>query len=132
MLRFLLGFLLCASSVVHAQSAFVNVGLGPDFQVKTVADSYDSTRFRMEVEVGEKNLGFTLQPAFGNDAFSLFLGPRFMYPIQIGKLPLFIIPDFTIGPDFGLRSVGRGGLCPITRGFRPGGLAGCSGSDCHP
>jgi hypothetical protein len=118
MLRFLLGFLLCASSVVHAQSAFVNVGIGPDIQVKSVSQSYDSTRFRMEVELGEKNFGFTLQPAFGDGAFSLFLGPRFMLPIQIGKLPLFIIPDFTIGPDFGFGYDTVGLAIDLKFGFR--------------
>jgi hypothetical protein len=101
MLRFLLGFLLCASSVVHAQSAFVNVGLGPDFQVKSVSQSYD-----------------TVQPAFGNDAFSLFLGPRLMLPIQIGKQPLFIIPDFTIGPDFGFSHDTIGFAVDLKFGFR--------------
>ena len=118
MLRFLLGFLLCASSVVYAQSAFVNVGLGPDIQVKSVAQSYDSTRFRMEVELGEKNFGFTLQPAFGNDAFSLFLGPRLMLPIQIGVLPLFIIPDFTVGPDIAFANDTIGFAVDIKFGFR--------------
>jgi hypothetical protein len=118
MLRFLLGLLLCASTTVYAQSAFVNVGIGPDIQVKSVAQGYDSTRFRMEVELGEKNFGFTIQPAFGNDAFSLFLGPRLMLPYQIGKQPLFIIPDFTVGPDFGFGHDTVGFAVDVKFGFR--------------
>ena len=118
MLRFLLGLLLCASTTVHAQSAFVNVGIGPDIQVKSVNNSYDSTRLRMELELGEKNFGFTLQPAFGNDSFSLFLGPRLMLPFQIGNQPLFIIPDFTVGPDFGFANDTIGLALDFKFGFR--------------
>jgi len=118
MLRFLLGFLFFASTTVHAQSAFLNVGLGPDIQVKSVAQGYSSSRLRMEVELGEKNFGFTVQPAFGDDAFSLFLGPRLMLPFQVGSQPLFIIPDFTVGPDFGFAHDTVGIAIDLKFGFR--------------
>jgi hypothetical protein len=118
MLRFLLGFLICTSATVNAQSTFLNVGIGPDIQVKSVESGYSSSRFRMEVELGEKNFGFTLQPAFGNDAFSLFLGPRLMLPFQVGTQPLFIIPDFTVGPDFGFANSTVGIALDFKFGFR--------------
>ena len=86
---------------LYAQDTYVNFGIGADVPVKKVNNGYQSSRFRMELELGERYFGFVAQPAFGDDAFSLFLGPRLMLPFQIGSRPIFIIPDFTAGLDFG-------------------------------
>lgn len=118
MFKLILILFLSAPVVLDAQSAFFNFGIGPDFQVKSVPNSYNSARFRMEAEIGEKNFGFTAQPAFGNGAFSLFLGPRLMAPFQIGSEPLFVIPDLTVGVDFGFGHDTVGLALDIKTGFR--------------
>ncbi len=106
------------STAIYAQDTYVNLGLGADIPVKKVANGYDGTRFRMEVELGERYFGFVAQPAFGNGAFSLFLGPRLMLPFQIGSRPLFIIPDFTTGIDFGFANSTVGLALDFKFGFR--------------
>lgn len=84
-----------------AQGAYFHFSFGPDAQVKKATNGYQKTRFRTNFELGSRNFGFVLQPAFGNGATSLFIAPKFMMPFQIGSNPLFIIPDFTPGFDFG-------------------------------
>lgn len=108
---------LCAGGL-FAQDTYLNIGLGADIPVKKVANGYSGTRFRMEAEIGERYFGFVAQPAFGNDAFSLFLGPRLMLPFQVGSRPLFIIPDFTTGIDFGFANSTVGMAIDFKFGFR--------------
>ncbi|MFH1223625.1 MAG: hypothetical protein V1647_04710 [Pseudomonadota bacterium] len=118
MRRFLVILAFLGSSALFAQDTFFNFALGGDFMVTRAQSGYDSARFRMELELGEKNYGFVLQPAFGNDVTSLFLGPRLMLPFQIGSRPLFIIPDFTIGVDFGFGNDTIGMALDLKFGFR--------------
>jgi hypothetical protein len=101
MRKILIGLVLIFSGSLFAQDTFFNFGIGPDFMVKSAPSGYDGARFRMEAELGERYFGFVVQPAFGNDSFSLFFGPRLMLPFQIGSQPVFIIPDITVGADFG-------------------------------
>jgi hypothetical protein len=115
---FILLILLFLSSYTYAQDTFFNVGIGPDFMVKEVPNSYDGARFRIEAEIGEKYFAFVLQPAFGNGAFTLFLGPRLMLPFQVGSRPIFIIPDFTTGIDFGFGRDTVGTAIDFKFGFR--------------
>jgi hypothetical protein len=100
---FLSAMFLVFSYSLNAQDAFFNISMGPDFVVKNPSDAsaLEGTRFRLELELGGKNLGFTFQPAFGGGASTIYMGPRFMLPFQIGSQPLFIVPDITVGPDFG-------------------------------
>jgi len=116
--RYLLVLAFLFSTALLAQDTFVNFAVGPDIQVKSVENGYNSTRFRMEAELGEKNFGFVLQPAFGDDVFSLFLGPRLMLPLQIGSRPIFIIPDLTVGGDFGFGHDTVGFALDFKVGFR--------------
>jgi hypothetical protein len=97
----ILFLLVFVPSTLFSQGAYFNFSIGPDVQVKKVVNSYSKTRFRTNFEIGSKNFAFAFQPAFGNDSVSLFLAPKFMIPLQIGSNPLFIIPDFTPGFDFG-------------------------------
>ncbi len=101
MRKIFLAVVLLSAFGLYAQDTYVNFGLGADVPVKKVTNGYQNTRFRMDIELGERYFGFVLQPAFGGGAFSLFMGPRFMLPFQVGSRPLFIIPDFTVGADFG-------------------------------
>ncbi len=103
---------------LYAQDTYFNFGLGADVPVKKVNNGYQGSRFRMELELGERYFGFVAQPAFGNDAFSLFLGPRLMLPFQIGSRPIFIIPDFTTGIDFGFANSTVGLGLDFKFGFR--------------
>jgi len=112
----ILAFLFTGS--LFAQDTFFNFAIGPDFMVKSVPGGYDSTRFRMEAELGERYLGFVIQPAFGNDAFTLLFGPRFMMPFQVGSRPIFIIPDATLGFDFGFGHDTVGLALDLKFGFR--------------
>ncbi|MBN1114982.1 MAG: hypothetical protein JXA66_06540 [Oligoflexia bacterium] len=101
MRSYILLVLFVFSGYLGAQDAFFNLSIGPDMPIHDVPNSVQGTRFRMNFEVGGKHLGFVLQPAFGQDVNSVMFGPRFMVPFQIGSQPLFVIPDFTIGADFG-------------------------------
>ncbi|MEI6079661.1 MAG: hypothetical protein WCQ53_03370 [bacterium] len=101
MRKILIILVLMLSGSLFAQDTFFNFGIGPDFMVKSAPSGYNSARFRMELELGERYFGFVVQPAFGNDATSVFFGPRLMLPFQVGSHPIFIIPDFTPGVDFG-------------------------------
>lgn len=118
MKKLLVMALLFGSIGLFAQDTYINFGLGSDIPVKKIDGGYSKSRFRMEVEVGERNFGFVAQPAFGNGAFSLFLGPRLMLPFQIGSRPFFIIPDFTVGPDFGFGNDTVGMALDFKLGFR--------------
>lgn len=118
MRRYLIALAFLCSTGAFAQDAYFNFSLGPDIQVKQVESGYTDTRLRLEFELGEKNFGFVFQPSFGNDVFALFLGPRLMLPLQIGSSPLFIIPDVTVGPDFGFAHDTVGLALDFKLGFR--------------
>ncbi len=118
MRKYIIVIILIFSGSMFAQDTFFNFSVGPDIVVKKSPSGYDSARFRMEAELGERYFGFVIQPAFGNDAFSLFFGPRFMLPFQIGSHPFFIIPDFTPGFDFGFANTTVGLAMDLTFGFR--------------
>ncbi|MEI6092440.1 MAG: hypothetical protein WCQ47_02010 [bacterium] len=118
MRKLLLIFVLVFSSTLFAEDTFFNFSIGPDIMVKKAPSGYDSTRFRMEAELGERYFGFVIQPSFGNDAFALFFGPRLMLPFQVGSRPIFIIPDLTVGADFGFAQETVGLAFDFKLGFR--------------
>ena len=103
----------------YAQDAFFNMALGPDISVVNKENSSLTTaKFRLNLEIGTKNLGFVLQPSFGSGYTSLFLGPRFMLPIQVGDKALFIVPDSAIGIDFSFDDSDLGTALDIKFGVR--------------
>ena len=71
MRKIFLAVVLLSAFGLYAQDTYVNFGLGADVPVKKVTNGYQNTRFRMDIELGERYFGFVLQPAFGGGAFSL-------------------------------------------------------------
>jgi hypothetical protein len=119
MRRIFLTLIMFGAVSLMAEGAFFDFAMGPDWAVKDVQNSrMPNARFLMNLEVGGKHIGFTLQPSFGDGVTSIYLGPRLMMPIQIGDRPLFVVPDISIGPDFSFTNGIVGFTADMQFGFR--------------
>lgn len=102
-----------------AQDAFFSMGIGPDFGVVDKPNSQlTTTRARIDLAIGTKNIGFSFQPSFGSGYTSIFLGPILMVPLQIGNKGLFIVPDASTGIDFSFDNTVLGTALDIKFGFK--------------
>jgi len=106
-------------NATYSQDAFFNLAFGPDIGVIDKENSkLTDTRFRINMEIGTRNIGFVFQPSFGSGYTSIFLGPRFMIPFQVGSKALFIVPDSAVGVDFSFDDKVLGTALDIKFGFR--------------
>lgn len=103
----------------HGQDAFFSMGIGPDFGIVDKDNSrLSSKRARVDIQLGTKNVGFAFQPSFGSGYTSIYIGPVFMLPFQVGSKGLFVVPDASLGVDFSFDDSVLGTSLDMKFGFK--------------